>query len=305
MRLQEGRGNELPPIFEFVGYHSTTTKISGGSVMKELLDFRHYLIEAEKSELTVEKYLRDVRRFLEWIGERELGKCNVLAFKAELTEKYAIASVNSMLSSVNCYLVFIGRNDCQVKTIRQQRKTFLSEEKELTKSEYERLIRAAEKKPRLCLLMQTICSTGIRVSEHRFITVEAAKNGYAEVRLKGKCRTVFLPQKLCRALLKYAREQKIRQGSIFVTSCGNPINRCNIWAEMKKLCATAGVRREKVFPHNLRHLFARIYYSIEKDIVRLADILGHSSINTTRIYTMESGAVHRRQIEKMPLLYIT
>ena len=148
--------------------------------MKELLDFRNYLIEAEKSELTVEKYLRDVRRFLEWIGERELGKCNVLAFKAELTEKYAIASVNSMLSSVNCYLVFIGRNDCQVKTIRQQRKTFLSEEKELTKSEYERLIRAAEKKPRLCLLMQTICSTGIRVSEHRFITVEAAKNGYAE-----------------------------------------------------------------------------------------------------------------------------
>ena len=148
--------------------------------MKELLDFRNYLIEAEKSEPTVEKYLRDVRRFLEWIGERELGKCNVLAFKAELTEKYAIASVNSMLSSVNCYLVFIGRNDCQVKTIRQQRKTFLSEEKELTKSEYERLIRAAEKKPRLCLLMQTICSTGIRVSEHRFITVEAAKNGYAE-----------------------------------------------------------------------------------------------------------------------------
>ena len=148
--------------------------------MKELLDFRNYLIEAKKSELTVEKYLRDVRRFLEWIGERELGKCNVLAFKAELTEKYAVASVNSMLSSVNCYLVFIGRNDCQVKTIRQQRKTFLSEEKELTKSEYERLIRAAEKKPRLCLLMQTICSTGIRVSEHRFITVEAAKNGYEE-----------------------------------------------------------------------------------------------------------------------------
>ena len=153
--------------------------------------------------------------------------------------------------------------------------------------------------------MQTICATGIRVSEHRFITVEAARNGQAEVRLKGKCRMVFLPKKLCRALLKYAKEQKIRQGSIFVTAAGNPLNRCNIWAEMKKLCAAAGVRREKVFPHNLRHLFARTYYSQEKDIVRLADILGHSSINTTRIYTMESGEIHRRQIEKMPLLFIT
>ena len=273
--------------------------------MQELLGFQNYLIESEKSELTVEKYLRDAKKFLAWLGDEELTKRRVLEYKSKLIEEYAIVSTNSMLSSVNCYLDFVNRGDCKVKTIKQQRRVFLSEEKELTKAEYDRLIRAAEKKPRLCLLMQTICSTGIRVSEHRFITVEAAKNGYAEVRLKGKCRTVFLPQKLCRALLKYAREQKIRQGSIFVTSCGNPINRCNIWAEMKKLCAAAGVRREKVFPHNLRHLFARIYYSIEKDIVRLADILGHSSINTTRIYTMESGAVHRRQIEKMPLLYIT
>lgn len=273
--------------------------------MNDLKRFQDYLIQEEKSELTVEKYMRDVRYFLEWMGDGELTKCNVLSFKSNLMEKYAVASANSMLSSLNCYLAFLGRTDCQVKTIRQQRKTFLAEEKELTKQEYERLLKAAEQKPRLCLLMQTICSTGIRVSEHRFITVEAAKNGYAEVRLKGKYRVVFLPRKLCKALLKYAKSHHIQRGSVFVTASGKPLNRCNIWAEMKKLCAAAGVHREKVFPHNLRHLFARIYYSIERDIVRLADILGHSSINTTRIYTMESGAVHRRQIEKMPLLHIT
>ena len=273
--------------------------------MKELLDFRNYLIEEEKSELTVEKYLRDVRKFLCWLRSEKLDKGRVLSYKAELVEKYAVVSVNSILSSVNSYLSFINRQDCRVKTIKQQRRVFLPEEKELSKAEYERLIKAAENKPRLCLLMQTICSTGIRVSEHRFITVEAAKAGYAQVRLKGKCRTVFLPKKLCKALLKYAKERKIRQGSIFLTAAGNPINRCNIWAEMKKLCATAGVRREKVFPHNLRHLFARLYYGIEHDIVRLADILGHSSINTTRIYTMESGDSHRRQMERLQLLFIT
>ena len=273
--------------------------------MEELRRFQDYLIREEKSELTVEKYVRDVRHFLSWLGGRTLNKTNTVAYKAALVEEYAVASVNSMLSSLNCYLGFIGRSDCQVKTIRQQRKTFLSEEKELTKSEYGRLLKAAEKKTRLCLLMQTICSTGIRVSEHRFITVEAAKAGQAEVRLKGKNRVVFLPKKLCKALLKYARERHIVNGSIFITAGGKPLNRCTIWAEMKKLCDTAGVSREKVFPHNLRHLFARIYYSLEKDIVRLADILGHSSINTTRIYTMESGEVHRRQIEKMPLVLIT
>ena len=175
----------------------------------------------------------------------------------------------------------------------------------MSKEEYDRLLKAAAQKPRLYLLMQTICATGIRVSEHQFITVEAAKVGQAEVRLKGKCRTVFLPKKLCKALLKYAREQKIRQGSIFVTSYGNPLNRCNIWAEMKKLCDTAGVSREKVFPHNLRHLFARLYYGIEHDIVRLADILGHSSINTTRIYTMDSGHTHRRQMKRLQEMLVT
>jgi len=267
--------------------------------------FKEYLIREEKSELTVEKYVRDVQKFLLWLGKEELTKNKVLDYKEELIERYAVVSVNSMISSMNCYFDYIGRGDCRVKAIKQQHRAFMNEERELTKQEYERLLKAAEGKPRLCLLMQTLCSTGIRVSEHRFITVEAAKAGCAEVRLKGKYRVVFLPKKLCRALLKYAKEQNIRQGSIFITASGKPLNRCNIWAEMKKLCDTAGVPREKVFPHNLRHLFARLYYGLEKDIVRLADILGHSSINTTRIYTMESGHTHRRQIERMELLLIT
>ena len=267
--------------------------------------FKAYLIQEEKSELTVEKYLRDVQKFLFWLGSEDLDKGMVIAYKAELVEKYAVVSVNSIISSINSYLSFIDRNDCRVKAIKQQRQAFLSEEKELTKEEYNRLIKAAESKPRLCLLMQTICSTGIRVSEHKFITVEAAKAGQAEVRMKGKHRIVFLEKKLCKVLLKYAREQGITQGSIFITSSGKPLNRCNIWAGMKKLCDTAGVRREKVFPHNLRHLFASLYYGMEHDIVRLADILGHSSINTTRIYTMESGQTHRKQMERLQLLLIT
>ena len=273
--------------------------------MQQIHAFQEYLIQEEKSQLTIEKYTQDVRQFLCSLRSRDLTKQEVLAYKAELISQYAVSSVNSKLSSVNCFLKFIGREDCCVKTVKQQRRTFLSEEKELSKEEYARLVEAAKKKPRLCLLMQTICSTGIRVSEHRFITVEAAKNGYANVRLKGKSRIVILPSKLCKALLKYAKSKKIQAGSIFITAKGKPMNRSNIWAEMKKLCHTARVSREKVFPHNLRHLFARTFYSLEKDIVRLADILGHSSINTTRIYTMESGNIHRRQIEKLQLLHIT
>ena len=273
--------------------------------MEAMARFETYLIREEKSELTIEKYLRDVRHFLSWLGDRELNKNEILEYKAELIETYAVTSANSMLSSLNSYLEFIGRHDCRVKAIKQQRRTFLPEEKELSREEYRRLLKAAEGKRRLWLLMQTICATGIRVSEHRFITVEAAKAGYAEVRLKGKQRVVFLTKKLCKSLLKYAKEHCISKGSIFVTATGKPLNRCNIWAEMKKLCTAAGVSREKVFPHNLRHLFARIYYSLEKDIVRLADILGHSSINTTRIYTMESGRIHRQQIERMEIFLIT
>ena len=267
--------------------------------------YKRYLIQEEKSILTVEKYIRDVQSFLRWLGGAALTKEQMLRYKTTLMERYAVSSANSIISSLNSYLNYLGKGDCCVKTIKQQRQPFMSAEKELTRAEYDRLLKAAAGKPRLCLLMQTICSTGIRVSEHRFITVEAAKRGHAEVRLKGKHRVVFLPKKLCRLLLQYAKRQGIRRGSIFITATGRPLDRSNIWAEMKKLCDTAGVSREKVFPHNLRHLFARIYYGLEKDIVRLADILGHSSINTTRIYTMESGATHRKQIERMELLLIT
>ena len=268
-------------------------------------NFKAYLMDEEKSNLTVEKYIRDVRRFQVWLDGKALTKSLVLEYKNELVEQYAVVSVNSIISSLNCWFDFLGRADCRVKALKQQRQTFLDEEKELTKDEYDRLIKAAESKPRLCLLMQTICSTGIRVSEHKFITVEVARCGQAEVRMKGKCRTVFLEKKLCKALLKYAKENNITSGPIFITSTGKPLNRCNIWAEMKKLCDTAGVCREKVFPHNLRHLFARLYYGIEHDIVRLADLLGHSSINTTRIYTMESGQTHRRQMERLQCMLVT
>ena len=259
--------------------------------MNTIERFHTYLIEDEKSELTREKYVRDVQRFLAWLGDGELAKGRVLEYKAELMDRYAVASVNSVLSSLNSYFEYIGRGDCRVKTLKQQRQTFLPEEKELTKAEYGRLLKAAERKPRLCLLMQTICSTGIRVSEHRFITVEAAKQGYAQVRLKGKYRRVFLPGKLCKALLRYARSRNITQGSIFVTSTGRPLDRCNIWAEMKKLCGTAMVRREKVFPHNLRHLFARIYYSLEKDIAGLR--FPWKRFNGWNISANRSAGAHR------------
>lgn len=270
-----------------------------------LTKYKASLMEEEKSDLTVEKYLRDVRTFLCWLGERELEKGRALEYKSYIMENYAVASVNSMLSSLNSYFEFLNRKDCKVKVVKQQRRLFCAEEKELTRAEYERLLDAAKDKPRLCLLMQTICSTGIRVSEHRFITVEAARTGIAEVRCKGKLRTVLLPRKLCKALLRYAKEQRIRSGAIFVSKYGKPLDRSRIWAEMKKLCKDAKVPAEKVFPHNLRHLFARTYYALEKDIVRLADILGHASVNTTRIYTVESGHTHRMQIERMRLICTT
>lgn len=273
--------------------------------MEYLNEFRVHLMEEEKSQLTIEKYVRDVMKFFEWIKQRPLDKAEVLAYKAYLLEEYAISSVNSMLSALNCYLDFCGQENCKVKTVKMQRNAFCNEEKELTKADYKQLLQAAGGNPRLRLLMQTIASTGIRVSEHRFITVEAVKQGKAVVQCKGKLRTILLPNALCRVLMKYIKRYHIKKGSIFVTKSGRPMDRSRIWAEMKKLCQSAKVLAEKVFPHNLRHLFARTFYSEEKDIVRLADILGHVSINTTRIYTKESGSVHRRQIEKISLLLIT
>ena len=271
---------------------------------KHIENFKNYLINEEKAEATVSKYLHDVSVFAAWIGGRDLEKSVVLAYKAGLCEKYAPASVNATLSSLNCFFSFCGWYDLRVKNLKIQRQIFASTEKELSKAEYERLLTAAKSKKneRLYLLMQTICSTGIRVSELKFITVEAVERGIAEINCKGKRRQVFLPKDLRKMLGRYIREQNRKSGAVFVTRNGNPLDRSNIWSDMKKLCKTANVSEKKVFPHNLRHLFARTFYSIQKDVVRLADILGHSSVNTTRIYTMETGVIHRRQIEKLGLL---
>ena len=270
--------------------------------MKE--SFNDYLMNEEKAVATVNKYLHDVGEFQIWLGEQELCKTAVLAYKSYLCEQYAPASVNAALSSLNSFFNFMEWYDLRVKNLKIQKQIFASTDKELTKAEYDRLLQAAKQKKneRLYLLMQTICSTGIRVSEVRYITAESVSRGIAEINCKGKRRQVFLPKQLCQILKQYIKEQKIKSGAVFVTKNGNPLDRSNIWSDMKKLCKAANVSEKKVFPHNLRHLFARTYYSLQKDIVRLADILGHSSVNTTRIYTMETGEIHRRQIQKLGLL---
>ena len=271
---------------------------------KLIEEFKKFLISEEKSKATIEKYIRDIRTFSEWLCGMNVDKSVVLEYKAYLVENYKPASVNSVLSSLNSFFVYSEWYDCKVKALKIQKQIFASKDKELTKAEYERLLDAAkaQKNERLYLLMQTICSTGIRVYELRFITVAAVNTGIANINCKGKLRQVFLPKVLCKVLARYIKEQKITSGSVFVSRTGKPLDRSNIWSDMKKLCESAGVSKDKVFPHNLRHLFARTYYSLQKDIVRLADILGHSSVNTTRIYTMENGEVHRRQLERLGLL---
>jgi len=266
--------------------------------------FHDYLINEEKAAATVNKYLHDVGEFQTWLGEQELCKTAVLGYRSYLCERYAPTSVNAALSSLNSFFNFMEWYDLRVKNLKIQKQIFASTDKELPKAEYDRLWQAAKQKKnkRLYLLMQTICSTGIRVSEVRYITIEAVSRGIAEINCKGKRRQVFLPKQLCQILKQYIKEQKIKSGAVFVTKNGNPLDRSNIWSDMKKLCKAANVSEKKVFPHNLRHLFARTYYSLQKDIVRLADILGHSSVNTTRIYTMETGETHRRQIQKLGLL---
>ena len=268
--------------------------------------FENHLIEEEKANATLEKYMRDIRFFSEWIKGEAVDKRKVLCYKEYLKSKFAPASVNSILSSLNSFFEFNRWYDLKVKTLKIQKQIFAQKEKELTKDEYERLLDVAKKKnnERLYLLMQTICSSGIRVSELQYITVQAVNEKRANINLKGKVRIVILPKKLCKTLLQYAKEQKITSGSIFITKTGKPLDRSTIWKMMKTLCESANVGKGKVFPHNLRHLFARTYYSLQKDIVRLADILGHSSINTTRIYTMETGDIHRRQIQSLGLLRI-
>jgi site-specific recombinase XerD len=267
-------------------------------------NFKRYLVDIEKSDATLEQYIRNIKMFAKWNHGRNINKILVLEYKQMLIEKYSPASVNAKLSSLNSFFNFVDWIDCRVKTLKIQKSLFASKEKELTKNEYEKLLEAARKKGdyRLFMLLQTLCATGIRVSELKFVTVEAVKNGYAKINCKGKMRDVLLPRQLCRLLKNYLKKNDIKSGSIFITRSGKPLDRKNIWTAMKNLCSVAGVSKEKVFPHNLRHLFAKTFYSLYKDIVRLADILGHSSVNTTRIYTMESGEIHRNQIQNLGLL---
>lgn len=262
------------------------------------------LQEQEHSGATLQKYGHDLNVFRTFAGDRPLSKEIVIAWKVQLVSTYAPASVNSMLAAVNGYLRYFGWGELCVKPLKIQRSMFLEESRELTKAEYVRLVAAAQRKEneRLALVIQTICATGIRVSELKFITVEALQTGRAEIRNKGKLRLVFLPGKLRKLLKKYAQRQKKTAGAVFTTRTGKPLDRSNIWRDMKALCESAGVTKKKVFPHNLRHLFARTFYALEKDLNRLADILGHSSINTTRIYTAESGAVHAAQMERLGLV---
>lgn len=272
---------------------------------KMIKDYELYLRNEERSNATIEKYSRDLLAFLLFLPrDKHFSKESVICYKEYLTAHYAPASVNSMLAALNGFLSFMEWTECKVKPLKIQRKVFCPKEKELTKQEYLRLIEAAKsrKNQRLCLVMETICSTGIRVSELCFITVEAVKCGRVDVYCKGKARTIFLPAKLCNKLKEYFREKGIEKGTVFVTKNGKPLNRSNIWHDMKALCEQAKVEPSKVFPHNLRHLFARTYYRIEKDLSRLADLLGHSNIETTRIYTVSTGVEHARQINGLELV---
>ena len=272
---------------------------------KEIRQFSDALAEEERSAGTIEKYVRDVRRFAAWLGGGEVTRERTASWRDGLLERgYAPVTVNSMVAAVNQFFVVLGWEDCKVKALKIQRKLFRDDRRELTREEYQRLLDAAHGlgRERLALLLETICATGIRVSEVKYITVEAAHAGRAEISLKGKLRTILLPGKLCRKLKKYARQQKTASGEIFLTRSGKSLSRRQIWAEMKRLCKAAGVAPSKVFPHNLRHLFARTFYKVCRDVVKLADVLGHSSIETTRIYLISTGSEHANILRKMHLV---
>lgn len=271
---------------------------------ERIAEYAAHLREQERAENTIRKYTRDLTALWEWLDGRPLEKPLLIAWKEHLTAVYTAPSVNSMLAAANGFLRFMGWQQMAVRPLKIQKNLFCDEDRELMKEEYWRLVRAAKQEgnERLALVIQTLCATGIRVSELKYITVETVRLGRAEIANKGKIRTVFLPGRLCGLLKRYLRKSHRASGAVFVTRTGRPLDRSNIWRDMKRLCESAGVEPEKVFPHNLRHLFARTFYSIEKDISRLADILGHSDIGTTRIYTMESGKIHAMQIERMGLV---
>ncbi len=267
--------------------------------------FRQWLLEEEREPATIEKYLREVESFATWMEDQPVTKEQVARWKAHLTASgFQPGTVNGKLSALNKFFAFLGWSDCRVKYLKIQRRVFRNTDRELSREEYSRLVETAQNtgRERLALLIEAICATGIRVSEVKYITVEAAQAGQAEIALKGKLRTILLPGKLCRKLLKYARKKKIAFGEIFLTRSGRSLSRRQIWAEMKALCVKAGVERSKVFPHNLRHLFARLFYRACRDVVKLADVLGHSSIETTRIYLISTGEEHARQLEQLGLV---
>ncbi|MBQ7378964.1 MAG: tyrosine-type recombinase/integrase [Clostridia bacterium] len=271
---------------------------------KQINCFVQYLQEQERSEKTIEKYVRDIRCFAGFIGQEEIEKQSIIAYKSYLAKNYAVTSANSMIAALNCFLRFCDRHDLCVKQFRIQRQVYCPEEKELSRAEYLRLLEAAKTKckKQLYLIIQTICGTGIRVSELEYITIEAVQRGEAVVNCKGKNRRIFIVSELKKKLIRFANEKGIGTGPIFITRNGRPISRHYIWKEMKSLCRMARVEASKVFPHNLRHLFARTFYGIEKDIAKLADILGHASINTTRIYIVTTGTEHKRKMEHMRLI---
>ena len=272
---------------------------------ESLSAFEQYLKTEERSDATIEKYLRDAWQFAAWLDGRAVTKGAAASWKEHLVEQsYDAGTVNGKLAALNAFFRFADWEDCRVKSLKRQRRVFREQERELTQDEYSQLLRTAETmgRERLKLLMETICGTGIRVSEVRYITVETVKAGKAEVALKGKIRTILLPAKLCRKLLKYAKRKKIASGEIFLTRSGKAMSRKQIWAEMKSICKKAGVETSKVYPHNLRHLFARCFYRACRDIAKLADVLGHSCVETTRIYLISSGAEHARTLEHLNLV---
>lgn len=270
----------------------------------QLSDFARQLQEDERSPVTIENYLRHIRAFAAWAGGQAVTKDLATQWKEHLISQYRPGTVNTMLVSLNRFFAFLGWYDCQVKTLRIQRRLFREDSRELTRAEYERLVSAAQAsgRERLVLLLETICSTGIRISEVKYITVEALKLGKAEISLKGKIRTILLPNKLCRKLLKYAKKQETVSGEVFLTRNGKGMSRKQIWAEMKSICAKAKVAATKVFPHNLRHLFARVFYKACRDVAKLADVLGHSSMETTRIYLISTGVEHAHTLERLRLI---
>ena len=272
---------------------------------KLMARFEYELQQQERSAATVEKYLHDVRQFWNWLNGRLVTQQAVVEWKGHLlTQNYEAGTINGKLAAINALFRILGWDECKVKSLRIQRRAFREDNKELTRKEYLHLVRTAERqgKKRLAMLLQTICGTGIRVSEVRYITVESLYQGRVEISLKGKIRTILLPKQLCHKLLQYARKNKIASGEVFLTRSGKTLSRKQIWADMKALCNAAGIAPDKVFPHNLRHLFARTFYHTTHDVVKLADVLGHSNLTTTRIYLISTGAEHLRELDSLGLI---